>query len=191
MTDTPADRAAPRRLDKLTLDYSAAEDRLLGRVQAVDGKHSAVWLTQRLARRLVRMLCDHLRKSAGTDLTAPSGRTTDGKGPANREHLLSFRHQAAMMKREPAPPVPDVDAGDAPLLEEIRAQLSRHRILLTLELTDGPATLALTQDHAWQLLQILLNLFRRAEWPLDAWPGWMRKGEADAASGPGSVQALH
>ncbi len=191
MTDKPADRAAPRRLDKLTLDYSAAEDRLLGRVQVLDGELCAVWLTQRLARRLVRMLCDHLDKTAVTDGPAPSGTPAAAQGSRSKELLLSFRHQAAMLKRDPEPPVPELDARAAPLLESIRARLSQDRILLTLELTDGPATLALTQNHAWQLLQILLNLFRRAEWPLDAWPGWMRDGEAVAMGRSGTTKALH
>jgi len=86
--------------------------------------------------------------------------------------------------------VAEVDTRDLPLLESIHARLTQRRALLTMELPVGPAVLSLSHDHAWQLLQILLNIFRKADWPVDVWPAWMRDGDTAAASAA-DTQVLH
>ncbi len=199
MTDgtTDAAESAPpqavaRRLERVTFDYSATQDRLLARMQASDGERHAAWLTQRLARRLVKALLSHLDKTVTAEQAVAATPSVGGgtAGPGPKEMLLSFRHQAALIKREPSPPVADVDTRDLPLLESIHARLTQHRALLTMDLPVGPAVLSLSHDHAWQLLQILLNIFRKADWPVDAWPAWMRDGDS-AAARAADTQVLH
>lgn len=203
MTDdaaSPADRpeltterAAERRLERITFDYSATEDRLLARMQASDGERQAAWLTQRLARRLVKALLAHLDKTTMTERTSVASNSAVSSGSVSqspKEMLMSFRHQAAMLKRESPPPVAPIDTHDLPLLEIIHARLLQSRAVLTIELPAGPVVLSLSHDHAWQLLQILLNIFGKADWPVDAWPDWMRDGDANGTP-PGDTQVLH
>lgn len=193
-TERDSERAATRRLRRVTFDYSATEDRLLARMLAADGELHAAWLTQRLTRRLVKALLAHLDKTVLAEHPAgsmPSSAASTGRGSQTpKDMMMGFRHQAALMNREPAPPVAEVDTRDLPLLETIHARLSKNQAVLTMELRGGPAALTLTHDHAWQLLQILLNLFRRAEWPTDSWPEWMRDGETSSDRGS-DTQVLH
>lgn len=175
MTDSGSDQTVVQRLDKITFDYSATEDRLLARMLAADGSRSAIWLTQRLARQIVKVLCSHLAKIA-TGTHANSNIRSEQK-----QMILNFKRQAAMMKHVACPPVPEIETAEVPLLHTIHARLSQDLILLTLERPAGPAVLGLTQNHAWQFLQLLLNVFRRAEWAVDAWPDWMRNNEVAGA----------
>ncbi len=183
MTAAPEQAVAARRIDKVTFDYSVSEDRLLARIEAMNGDRGAVWITQRLARRLVAVLFTHLDKRVAAVRPGAERAVQRPSAPADpaQQQLQSFQHQAAVMRHASPAPVPAVDSSGAPVLQTIRAHLSRSRIWLTFDMPAGPGALGLTQDNAWQLLQILLNAFRRADWPLDAWPQWMRDGEAAAS----------
>lgn len=163
------------RVDKVTFDYCPIEDRILARIQGSDGINRAIWVTQRLARQLVKLLCKHLEKTSLSNSGGLSPKFSSESDPKQKEMLLSFEHQAALIKQKPVPPVPAIDTDGAPLLQSLKAHLSEKRVLITIELPTGPAELALTLDQAWQLLQVILNLFRRASWPLDIWPKWMRE----------------
>lgn len=168
-----ADSSDALRLEKVTFDYEPREDRLLARVLAVDGSRRALWVTQRLALRLVATLARHLdHVAAGDDVR-------------HQPQLQSFRHQAALLGSQSGAPVEAVDPADAPLLDTIDVHLFHEQVELQLRLPAQAAVLQLSNDHVRQLLQILLDLFRRAEWPVTAWPGWMR------GTAPGSLPPLH
>ncbi len=169
-----------RRLKKITFEYDPREDRLLARVLANDGATSALWVTQRLSLRLVQALRSHLDRSAAA------------ASPHDPEALLSFRHEAAVQRREQHAPVPESGGGQHPLLDSIDVRLLGNRTDLVLNLPDGQAVLSLSPDHVWQLLQILLDIFRRGEWPVDAWPAWMVNRTGAASGAPsGSLPSLH
>ncbi len=179
MTQGDASRGE-RRLTKITFEYAPREDRLLARVLADDGQTSALWVTQRLSLRLVHALRNHLDRSAAAD------------SPHNPEALLSFRHEAAVQRREHHAPVPEPGSGHYPLLDTIDVRLLSNQVDLILKLPDGPAALSLTQDHVWQLLQILLDMFRRGEWPIDAWPAWMvNRAGGEMVAPSGNLPPLH
>lgn len=168
------------RLEKVTFDYEPREDRLLARVLAADGRRSALWVTQRLALRLVGALARHLDHTAA------------GDDARHQQQLQSFRHQAALLSSQPGAPVDAVDPSGAPLLDTIDVRLFQDQVELQLHLPVQPAVLRLSNDHVRQLLQILLDLFRRAEWRVDAWPAWMRDS-AGAGSGAssGGLPSVH
>lgn len=167
--DRPA--ADALRLEKITFDYVPREDRMLARVLAVDGERSALWITQRLALRLAHALARHLERTTACD------------NQRHRDILQSFRHQAALLASQPGAPVEAVDASNAPLLDMIDVRLFEQQVELQLMLGDRPAVLSLSNDHVRQLLQILLDMFRRAEWPINCWPAWMREPVPAAAGG--------
>lgn len=175
-----ADANDALRLEKITFAYEPREDRLLARVLAADGSRSALWVTQRLALRLVGALARHLDKAAAED---------DAR---HQQQMQSFRHQAALLTSQPGTPVDAIDPAGAPLLDTINVRLSRDRVELQLHLPARPAVLRLSNDHVRQLLQILFDLFRRAEWPVNAWPAWICDGQAAAgAANPGNAPSLH
>lgn len=175
-----ADANDALRLEKVTFAYEPREDRLLARVLAADGTRSALWVTQRLALRLVGALARHLDHVAADD---------DAR---HQQQLQSFRHQAALLGSQPGAPVDAIDPAGAPLLDTIDVRLSREQVELQLHLPAQPAVLRLSNDHVRQLLQILLDLFRRAEWPVEAWPAWMHSdAEMDDGAVQGSLSSVH
>ncbi len=183
MTKAGQQGIAEHRLEKIAFDYSPVEDRVLARMQSKNNEARGAWLTQRMTRRLVRLLCEHLEKVTPTEASSPVSRM--GSSAKQKELMLSFRHQAAVLKHKRGAPIPAVDSACARLLHSIRVRMSDKHIVLTFQLADSPAVLALTQDHAWQLLQVLFNLFRKADWAVDVWPAWMRDSESTKA------QAMH
>ncbi len=167
------------KLDKLTLDYVAAEDRVLLRAQDAAGNVVAFWLTLRMSRALLKSLVEHLE-----NLTPKLAATDD-------EVLQSFRQTSALMKLASTEAVQA--AGSAPLLlTTLDLQRNPHGVVLQLPLAGGAiADLALDTVQLRQYLHILRSMFLRADWPLDDWPRWMGEAAAEATGSGAAARALH
>ena len=74
------------KLEKLTLDYVAAEDRILLRAQDQSGTVVTFWLTLRMSRALVKALLAYLENVTPTPATS------------DRELMQAFRQTSALMK---------------------------------------------------------------------------------------------
>ena len=87
------DRSRTVTLQRMTLTYVAAEDRmrLVGVVK--DGDVILLWLTQRLCNQMVRTLTDLLEKMA------------EARGVLAKDAVLSFQQSAARSEQPPLPPV--------------------------------------------------------------------------------------
>lgn len=167
------------KLEKLTLDYAAAEDRILLRAQDQSGTVVAFWLTLRMSRALLKALLAYLENVTPTPATS------------DRELMQAFRQTSALMKLEPGAAVQTTDA--APLLvTTLDLQRKPKGVLLQLPLPDGDmAELALDSVQLRQYLHILRTMFVRAEWPLDDWPAWMNDAAAEVAGAERSARPLH
>ena len=167
------------KLEKITLDYVAAEDRILVRTQAHNGEVVSFWLTLRMSRALVKFLLEHLDK------------VTPVSAAADRELMQTFKQTSALMQLEPSTAV---ESGDAMplLLTTLDLQRKPNGVVLQLPLRDGTvADLAMDSVQLRQYLHILRNMFVRAEWPLDGWPAWMNEAAADVVSAERDTRPLH
>jgi hypothetical protein len=167
------------KLEKLTLDYVAAEDRILLRAQDQSGTVVTFWLTLRMSRALVKALLAYLEN------VTPTRATSD------RELMQAFRQTSALMKFEPSAVVQTTDA--APLLvTTLDLQRKPKGVLLQLPIPDADmAELALDSVQLRQYLHILRNMFVRAEWPLDDWPAWMNEAAAEVTGAERNARPLH
>lgn len=151
-------------LQKITTTYSDTEDRI--RVAGADGAGDAVvlWLTRRLADRLVRQLVAWLEEEDGGALAALAP-----------DLQQSWAQEAAARRLEPSAPVHA--KGDAPALLVVSVDLSRDRgrYLLAFRTAAGDDApfLAFSSTELRQWLGIVHHLYRAADWPRDAWPAWM------------------
>jgi len=167
------------KLDKLTLDYVAAEDRVLLRAQDTDGRVVAFWLTLRMSRALQKFLVKHLENQT------PKLASTD------HEVLQTFRQTSALMKLGATEAVQDA-ASEPVLLTTLDLQRQPNGVVLQLPLASGgTADLTLDSVQLRQYLHILRRMFLRAEWPLDGWPAWMGEAAAEATGAGDSARALH
>lgn len=167
------------KLDKVTLDYVAVEDRVLLRAQDAAGNVVAFWLTLRMSRALLKSLVEHLE-----NLT-PKLPATD------QEILQTFRQTSALMKLSSTEAVQAAKSAPS-LITTLDLQRNPNGVLLQLPLADGAtADLALDSVQLRQYLHILRSMFLRADWPLDDWPSWMGEAAAEATSSGATARALH
>lgn len=174
-------------LKKLTIDYVAVEDRVRLSGACEQGGQLGIWLTRRLLDRLVPVLLDWVERQATDVPGRASPALTDRQGTLDRqlpraEPLHGFAQQAARQRLKPQAPVrPRAD--DARWLAvAVDIQRGRQGVRLVVrgaadsERAEFP--LAVTPLRSW--LNILHDAYRKADWPLDVWPDWVR----DAATPP-------
>lgn len=147
---------------KITLSYDPMEDRL--RLSAINGDEQALelWLTQRLANKLVAALTRWLEKEVGP-----------GYERASRLERQMWEQSAALARYQPCSPVPA--AGDASRNLVTSVDLSRGRAGYQLTFRwqpDASARLAVSAIELRQWLGILHGRYREAKWPCGIWPAW-------------------
>jgi hypothetical protein len=153
-------------LQKITTSYSDNEDRLC--VAGQDGAGDAVvlWLTQRLANRLVRQFVAWLEDA------------DDGRLAALAPDLRhSWAQEAAARQLEPSAPVRADRAAPALLVTSVDLVREDGRYLMSFH-RQGEAditTLTFSTTELRQWLGIVHHLYQAADWPRHAWPAWMEE----------------
>lgn len=152
----------PFKIEKITQNYDATEDRVSLNVQNASGEVVVLWLTQRLANRLATFLIGWLNEDfAASDRGNP---TSD---------LQAWEQQAAQaqLKADEQPVARHTARGEYLLKKVDLARNSRH-FTLNFVWENGSAKLSLTAIQLRQWLGILYKLFDKAEWPKANWPNW-------------------
>lgn len=167
-------------LQRITTEFVEVEDRirLAGRDQ--EGRIVTLWLTQRLLKRLLPLLCQWLEKQ-----DTGGGGVSD---PAKSEAMQDFAQQEAGVSQEPSPPVPADPASAAmdALVHEVDISRGDQRVRLLFKSPRGDAPeqapeliMDARQLHQW--LGIVYRHYRVAGWPRSPWPRWMRDSEQQSA----------
>ncbi|HWJ95023.1 MAG TPA: hypothetical protein VNT33_09890 [Telluria sp.] len=158
-------------LQRLTTQYVDLEDRVRLSGQDGDGRVQVLWLSQRLLNRLVPALCRMLERAAQGEHAAL---------------LQGFEQEAARARQQPQEPVnPEAPVGDW-LVAAVDVNKSADGFLLRFRgaSEDQVASILLAEMPLRQWLAIVLDQYRRAEWPVGVWPDWM---DPAAAPAPGGV----
>jgi hypothetical protein len=168
-------------LGRLTTQYHEQEDRIRITGEIETGGTACLWLTNRLARRLVPALVRWLEQESG-DLPMP-------------ELRQEMAQQAAEARMEAGAPV---GGGGAVafnlLLQEIDLQATDQAIRLVLKTGAEPGSGAgsgsgavfafgFDRTSARQWLAILRHGFEQAGWPQDIWPEWSKSAAPSEAAG--------
>lgn len=166
------------RLERITTEYVEVEDRI--RIAGTAGGRQPVvlWLTQRLARRLLPPLCEWLSRREGDPLRA--------------EVLQGFAQQRALAAMEPQAPVRPVRTSRHWRVASIDVTRGEDAVQLTFkgDLPDDAVRLTMSPMHARQWLAILHAGFRKGGWPLDGWPEWIAENNGRTEQRPAPV-VLH
>jgi hypothetical protein len=167
-----------RELQRFTTEYIDVEDRirLTGEIKRDDGQseRAVIWLTQRLANRLIPPLIGLLEKQMPPLDVPPSVVPM----VEQRMEIQRFAQQSARANLVEQPPV--VATADVPAW-----------VVQTIDISPGPQLIRLTFRHPSgaeavlpfnplllrQWLNILLIAYRKGEWPLTIWPEWMQESE--------------
>ena len=185
-----------KQFERITTDYVEAEDRVR-MVGTLPGNEVVqAWITQRLLQRLVLALVQWLQKQGqkqgqgqGAEVRAPDALRT--------EVMQGFAQQAARARMTPQPPVRAAPGEAAWLVSSVDVAQHPQAVRLTFKGTrsGGAAdaavpeavelgTLTLAPEPLRQWLNILFDNYRKAEWPLQAWPDWVSESAHTEPPGP-------
>ena len=152
------------RIQTFTGRYDPVEDRL--RLDAVDaaGGKQAIFLTRRLTDRVIPVLVSHLE-----------GKTPEGVPADLAQGLSQSRARQARQTGEDTPAV-TVDAETQTwLCRTMHFQKLDHGLnVIFTDDTQVDAVMPLVEANLRAVLDILLELYTKANWPLEPFPEWMK-----------------
>ena len=160
-------------IQKVSLQYVVAEDRLALDTEDAAGVTTRLWLTQRLCRGLVAALDPMLRRV--TSIRLPD------QPP---ESAQSWEQVAAMSGFGKIPGVQPREDSVSGLVQTVRISPPGGQMTLTFEFGDGGShDVPLTVTALRQTLAVMHRLHVEAGWPLDVWPAWIADPLAQAGGG--------
>lgn len=162
-------------LQRLTTEYSAAEDRIRLTGEDRKGATLTLWLTRRLLDRLVAHLVLWLEQHHAD--------------VPRRDVLLEFAQQAAVGQLPAQAPV-RVTSAQTCLIDSVDITPDAEQVRLNFKSgNDLAAGVSFDPTQLRQWLAILHQAYRTADWPLTPWPAWM--AESRPTTGMASAAVLH
>ncbi len=166
-------------LNKVSLSYSSAEDRMCLAGEVSDADPLVFWLTRRMCEQLVVAITKFIETAS----SIPIG--------ADKDLMLSFRQSAALIKKEDSEPVKPGNDAKTTLIQKIDLVFQKETIALVFFMSDdASAKLTLTTQNARQWLGILFAQYKIAGWPLGVWPSWATESP-EKPSTPDQRQLMH
>ncbi len=154
----------PPPLQRLTTEYTDHEDRLRLTGETPTGTTVVLWLTQRMANRVIPHLCHWLE--------------TTSEGGERADWQQHFAQQAAEHALPPQAPVQRHTAGAQWLVHSIDVTAGQGGVALTFKTPQASAacaTLHLEAVPMRQWLGIVQAQYVLADWPMAVWPDWLRQ----------------
>lgn len=174
----------PTLLTRVTTKYDLEQDRIRLTGETSQGKVQEVWLTQRLLGRLLPGLWQWLQAVPTEGVAADQTAARAIADPQRQQALQEFaQQQASASLREQAPVV--ASTLSLPwLVRSAQLQSSGNTAVLRLysaaevEKAQQPGnfstSVSMNPTQLRQWLGIILNEYRRAEWPVQQWPQWLQ-----------------
>lgn len=164
---------APARLERVTTRYCPVQDRIRLAGELSDGAQVLLWLTRRLACRMVPVLCEWLQNQ---DAPVHDGqvRAESLNTASVTAGLQAFAQQVACAQLAPDSPVQPAVGCTEYLVESLDLVRGLAQVELVFRQGDvAVAAMPLQAQPLRQWLSIVFRAWREGEWPLDAWPDWM------------------
>jgi len=157
-------------LNKVTLRYNKAEDRIRMDAQSGGGQVVAFWFTQRLCRELIKGFVNYFDKASPV---------TTRTLPHNLAAVQGFLHGKARGSIKPASPVGDSGV-QVELINKLQMRASNNRVQIEFPLPEKTrAVLVMKPMEARQWLDILYQQYLLADWSVDIWPDWVKSPQSN------------
>ena len=159
----------PEAVKRFTTEYVPAEDRIRISLERADDSLVVLWLTRRLAARLVPQIVkvvDALPRLTGKVKEKASDNL---QRRSQLDALGKIEQQAPVLAGELPPDL------DSYLISSIGVRLTRSVVLIDFKADKDTIiqTLPFPEDAMRQWLGVLNLNFRKAQWPEDIWPTWI------------------
>ena len=154
-----------RSVSRITTTYDKREDRIKLSVLDDEDRRMTLWLTQRLATPVLRVLLEEIEESVAAE--AP---------PATRPAVQLMEQAKADMERKPSPPIKPTREDEQHLVLNVGVRRGQRGIRLTFYWGKGEEeriALGIDRTRLRQWLGIFHRHYKSAEWPLDLWPNWL------------------
>ena len=157
-------------IQKFSLVYDPAEDRLACDTEATDGVTTRLWMTRRFCKGVVEAIIPLLEKSIAA-------------GAAEHQALVQSWEQAAAMADFGATPAVQPTAQSAfGLVQAAHLAPWEQGLTITFDFGAGDSrSMGLAFAEVRQMLSVMHKLHVAAGWPLDFWPAWVSDPAAAAA----------
>lgn len=164
---------------RLTGSYDADEDRI--RLAVLDEQDSplALWITQRLANRLVKGLVKLLEKNAlPGEISAP-----------NKTAMQAFQQASSDLRMQRGRSVQAPPETELGLVTNVAVRPRKDTIILEFSCGNGESVaMPLGMTPLRQFLRVLHRLYIRADWPgEDIWPDWLTEENSAKTVEPSQI----
>lgn len=158
------------RIKTITTEYDQEEDRIRLSVADKDGHSRTLWLTRRLAERLVPALIQGLTVTVEQEEEQPVA-------PEEIQAAQMVAQLTARLSQKQMAPVrPDGEAWQGLVFEiNVNSASDGSRVLVFKCKGTDAAELPMTQTQLRQWLQLLQRMFAQGQWSEAVWPAWLRK----------------
>ncbi len=181
MTNTPA---SPITLHKITVTYSAEEDRLRLTAAAGDDQTVVYWITRRMLGVVLTPMFSWLENRASQGL----GNVGEA-AERSKQARLAMAQSSAQAKMQDETPVTAQPNSFEHLLTSVDVKTEQQRFLLLFPMQDQTkGIIPFEQDSLLQWLNILHRIAQQASWELPQWPVWFIEGQSPQAP---PKKALH
>jgi hypothetical protein len=176
-------------IQKVTLHYDFHQDRICFTVQNANAQVMLVWMTQRFANNLVKVLADMLDSHTKSSAT---GKAVSATGqPVTDIHV--WEQLAAQKQLKLDTPVKSEQAQRAILPDQIDVSYTQNDnavyTLVFKQKQEGIASLQLNSVQLRQWLGIFYQMYEQAHWSTQVWPDWFSSNTNQIAAKP--KYALH
>jgi hypothetical protein len=168
------------RIQTFTGRYDPVEDRL--RLDAVNaaGEKQSIFLTRRLVDRVIPVLVSHLE-----------GKTPEGVPADLAQGMSQSRARQARQTAEATPAVATDAETPTWLCRTMHFQKADHGLtVIFTDDTQTDAVMPMAEANLRAVLDILLDLYTKANWPTEPFPEWM-KPEATVTISPAQGTRLN
>ena len=156
-------------LERITVVYSEDQDRIAINAAVRDGGIARLWLTQRLANRLIPALINLIKPRH--------------EDPTYVDIMAGVAQQRAVARQEPQTPVKVTEPNHEWLINKIDLQMPPSGTVIIFYDASGQSARVIFQgDLLRQWLSILQRAYTGAEWRGTDWPDWMTAPEATQAA---------
>lgn len=156
-------------LERITVIYSEDQDRIAINAAVRDGGTARLWLTQRLANRLIPVLINQIKPRH--------------EDPIYVDIMAGVAQQRAVARQEPQAPVKVTEPDHEWLISKIDLQMpTSGTVVIFYDASGKSARVAFRTEVLRQWLSILQRAYTAAEWRGTDWPEWMTTPAATQAA---------
>jgi hypothetical protein len=169
-------------LERITIAYSAFEDRL-SLVAAIDDDETVtLWLTQRFCAQLLPKLLEWVEKQAGDAIPKGVKASVSTAPQVHRDNLktenLAFHQVSAQLQQQRGAPVEAKDGSIQELVTTVDVKFEPGRLRLIFPLSDKrKVQIPFSAIGLAQFLGVIFTRYGEAGWPVNTWPAWFKQAQ--------------